>query len=117
MAEAEASSWSNYFDHIRKVCPWSYAAWQKDLIDICKWDGTWHDLEGYEARIYITDLNRRRLKKLCQKLDTSDEYEWLWSEPRYGPYAAPRPILIQQDRKRLEMLRNSLKTNDFSAKY
>jgi hypothetical protein len=117
VVEVEASKWADYFYHIRKVCPWSYSAWTKGLIDIVDWQGDWQQLDGYEARIYRTNLNRRRLKKLCARLDTSDEYEWLWSEPRYGPYAAPMSILIQQDRQRLEMLRLNLKSTDNVAKY
>lgn len=106
MVEVEDVNWSNYFLHIKAVCPWSWSAWNKGLIDICTWRGEWHDLGPYQARIYAIDLNRRRLKKLCSKLDTSIEYEWLWSEPRYGKYASPIPILIQQHRSQLEKIRN-----------
>lgn len=106
MAEEKASNWHKYFEHIRKQCPWSWAAWQKGQIEICEWHGHWLHLGEYEARVYVTDLNRRRLKKLCGKLDVSEEYEWLWSEPRYGKYASPVPILIQQYRAKLEEIRH-----------
>ena len=102
----EAANWHHYFEKIRTQCPWSWAAWQKGLIDVCEWHGSWHHLEGYEARVYVTNLNRRKLKKLCGKLDESIEYEWLWSEPRYGKWATPVPVLIQQHRAKLEAIRN-----------
>lgn len=106
MAEAEASNWDSYFNHIKPVCPWSYAAWKTGKILITEWQGVWQPLGKYQAIVYTANLNRRRLKKLCTKLDESKEYEWLWSEPNYGKWASPQPILIQQDRKQLERIRN-----------
>ena len=50
-------------------------------------------------------LGDQDLKKLAKKLDTSIEYEFLWSEPTNGDYASPVPILIQQDRRKLFDLR------------
>ena len=105
----EDVNWDVYFEIIRNVCPWSYSSWQRGLIDIVEWQGNWSELGGYDARIYTVALNRRRLKKLCAKLDESIEYEWLWSEPRYGKFASPIPILIQQHRAKLEKIREKLK--------
>lgn len=108
MAEAEDVNWSEYFEHIKPVCPWSYSAWRKGEIKITTWQGEWQHLGKYQAIIYVVNLNRRRLKKLCSKLDESQQYEWLWSEPTYGKWASPIPILIQQDRKQLNDIRNNL---------
>jgi len=99
---AEKVDWLEYFDKIKKVCPWSYTAYKKGEIKIRSWDGEWEHLGNNQAIVYIVkNANRRRLKKLCKQLDTSLEYEWLWSEPTNGPFASPIPILIQQDRRKL----------------
>ena len=64
------------------------------------------ELDNNQAIIYICKgYNRRRLKKLCKKVDVSEKYEWLWSEPTHGDYASPVPILIQQDKRKLFDLR------------
>jgi hypothetical protein len=102
----EKVDWSAYFDSIKPVCPWSAAAWKKAEIKVTRWSGEWEHLDNNQAIVYIVpNYNRRRLKKLCSKLDTSLQYEWLWSDPKYGPYAAPMHILIQQDRRKLFDLR------------
>ena len=100
--------WSAYFASIQQACPWSYRAWTQGLIDIVT--GTQaRDLGQFEARIYVTDLSRRRLKKLCQARDQGVD-AWLWSDPEHGPMATPVPCLIQQPRARLEQLRARLAT-------
>ena len=86
------------------MCPWSLPAWQQGRIDIVK-TKTIRPLGDYSARIYILDLTRRRLKKLCKQRDHGVD-EWLWSEPSNGRYAAPVACLIQQDRATLTRLRN-----------
>jgi hypothetical protein len=104
----EEVNWLAYFNHIKTVCPWSYAAYKKGEIKIKEWSGVSEDLGNYQAIVYvIPKINRRRLKKLCKKLDTSLKYEWLWSEPTNGVFASPVPILIQQDRRKLFELRFS----------
>ena len=98
--------WTEYFQRIKPVCPWSLAAWKKNQIKITPWRGQHEPLGNNQAIVYtFKDINRRRLKKLCKKLNVSYEYEWLWSEPRYGNYASPVPVLIQQDRRKLFDLR------------
>jgi hypothetical protein len=98
--------WAEYFKHIKSVCPWSNTAYQKGEIKIKVWDGEWEHLGDNKAIVYIVkNTNRRRLKKLCRKLDNSLEYVWLWSEPRYGDYAAPTHVLVQQDRIELAQAR------------
>jgi hypothetical protein len=104
--------WGEYFHSIRKACPWSLAAWNKGLISITKWRRQVIDLEPYSARLYIVDLNPRRLKKLCQQLDQDLKYEWLWSHPRYSTNSTPLPVLIQQDRAELNAIRDRLRSVD-----
>jgi hypothetical protein len=100
--------WGEYFHSIRSTCPWSWAAWQKGLISIQKWRKQVVDLEPYHARVYVLDLNPRRLKKLCQRLDKDLECEWLWSHPRYKLNSTPVPVLIQQHRAKLNEIRKAL---------
>jgi hypothetical protein len=85
------------------MCPWSLAAWNQGQIDIVT-TRVIRPLGDFQARIYILDLSKRRLKKLCVLRDHGED-EWLWSHPEYGAYAAPVPCLIQQDRATLTRLR------------
>ena len=100
------TDWPKYFEHIKPVCPWSSAAWKKGEIKVKYWNGKIEELGNNQAIIYICEgYNRRRLKKLCKKLDVDLHCEWLWSEPSHGNYGSPVPILIQQDRRKLFDLR------------
>jgi hypothetical protein len=101
---AVAVNWEEYFYSIKKQCPWSWAAWQQGQI-LVRRQGQPQALGEYQAIVYVSNLNRRRLKKLCAKLNTSKEYEWLWSHPSYGAYGTPKPCLIQQDRSVLDEIR------------
>lgn len=108
----QSVDWSAYFQRIKTQCPWSGQAYQRNLIDFVRWQGTPRPIGDFSARIYSTKLNRRRLKKLCKQLDQQDtECEWLWSHPSYGPYATEIPILIQQPRQILQLLRQKLAEN------
>src|SRR5210317_388911 len=101
--------WDQYFKDIRPVCPWSYTAWKKNQIKIKEWTGEWEHLNDYQAIVYIVpNINRRRLKKLCKRVNVVPKYVWLWSEPSYGDYAGPVHILIQQDREKLYEARLSI---------
>lgn len=102
----QSVNWADYFSKIKQQCPWSYAAWQQGQIDIQKFKGQLGDLGAFQARIYLVALNKRRTKKLAKKLDLGHD-EILWSHPSYGPWATPVACLIQQDRKRLQELRNA----------
>ncbi len=106
---AEAVDWSQYFQSIKTQCPWSLAAFNKGRIDITV-NKRPQPLGEYEARVYIIkNINPRRLKKLCNKLDKTDpDNEWLWSHPRYRKYSTPVPVMIQQNRARLTHLRMGL---------
>ena len=101
---AVAVNWADYFSRIRQQCPWSYAAWQRGQILIRRL-GKPQELGEYQVIVYTANLNRRRLKKLCAKLNASQEYEWLWSHPSYGPWATQVPCLIQQNRRVLDEIR------------
>lgn len=106
-------NWDDHFNKIRDVCPWSVKPWKNGLIEISLWDGTIKPLDGLEARVYLCDRNRRRLKKLCEKLNSQyEDQEWLWSEPSYGEYATPVPCLIQQHRAKLTSIRQKIWTQD-----
>jgi hypothetical protein len=101
--------WLSYFESIQQECPWSLKAWKQGKICIAKWKGTALPLDAYSARMYLMELNPRRLKKLCKKLDIEDkDCEWLWSHPSYGNNSTPVPVLIQQNRKQLNDIRSSM---------
>lgn len=110
MAVAASVDWSEYYDHIQDQCPWSQAAYRRGLI----WQGSWRGhpepLEPFLARVYVVKNTRARLlKRLAQELDQQDsQCEWLWSYPGRGQYATPVPVLIQQDRAKLDQIRSSL---------
>jgi hypothetical protein len=99
--QAAEVDWSEYFRSIRKVCPWSLGSYLKGQIEIVEYQGFRRVLElPLVARVYVCDLNQRRLKKLANNYEISDkENEWFWSHPRYLNHSAPVPCLIQQNRK------------------
>jgi hypothetical protein len=111
---ADEVNWLAYFETIKTACPWSWAAQKKSLIDIQHWHSQAKDLELFEARIYTAPNHKpRQLKKISQRLNqTRPTEEWLWSHPKYGFNSTPTPVLIQQDRSKLESIRNTLKNND-----
>lgn len=110
---SEASKWEEYFHRIRDVCPWSWAAWQKGLIDITHYDGIVKDLGDYEARVYILYRKPRLLKKIEKRLNQiRPDEEWLHSHPSFGPNATHIPVLIQQDQHKLNSIR--AKIRDFA---
>jgi hypothetical protein len=102
----QSVNWDNYFFKIKEVCPWSLVAWHKGKIDIVQTKEIL-PLGDYRARIYVFDLTRRRLKKLCKQRDQG-EYEWLWSHPAYGKNGTPFACLIQQNRQELNQIRSKI---------
>ena len=109
-----AVNWEQYFKSIKAVCPWSWSANNKSLIDIQNWHSQVYELNDYEARIYVAPKhNPRQLKKISTRLNRDrPTEEWLWSHPRYGYNSTPVPVLIQQDRTKLETIRKTLKNSD-----
>ena len=101
------TDWGEYFNSIKQECPWSYIAWQRGQIEVVDWDGEVKPLGNFQARVYIVDTDNETLEKMSDELDQG-EYEWLFSHPGFGPFAAPQKILIQQLRARLTELRSKL---------
>lgn len=99
------TDWSGYFASIKKQCPWSYIAWQKGQIEIVEWDGNVIPLGDKKARVYIA--NDYDVEMLAKELDVG-ECEWLFSYPKYGMFATPEKVLIQQYRATLTKLREKL---------
>lgn len=106
MADVEVD-WLEYFKSIKSVCPWSISAALQGKIRITEWHSQIQQLEHSEAIVYVAlKLTPRRLKKLSCKYNTEyDQYEFLWSHPRYKNHSTPVPVLIQQSRSKLESIR------------
>lgn len=107
MAKAADVNWYEYFKSIRVECPWSYTAYVKGQIHIVEYTGKILLLGDYQARVYLVNAPEETVEALAAGLDHGED-EWLFSYPGYGPYAAPVPILIQQNRERLRVLRENL---------
>ena len=99
--------WLAYFESIRSECPWSYAAYQRGLIDIVQYQGTSEPLGDYQARMYCVQAPDSTIEALAVAHDHGQD-EWLFSSPGYGEYATPVPVLIQQNRQQLNQLRTQL---------
>ena len=53
------------------------------------------------------------LRNKCDELNASQEYsEWLWSHPSEGGDSTPSPVLIQQNRAKLNTIRDNIGYND-----
>lgn len=107
----QSVDWLAYFESIQRECPWSLAAYRRDLIDIVPWDSLQRlaPLGKYQARMYVLDYPNNIIEAMAEELDSSDELcEWLFSYPGYGDYATPVAVLIQQHRHELAKLRQSL---------
>ncbi len=107
-----AVNWKEYFYSIRSVCPWSWAAWQRNEIQITTWIPRQRNVSaipnGIQAVVHIAKHNPRQLKKMCDRFNHEREHEeWLWSHPDYGNFSTQVPVFIQQDRKLLENARKS----------
>ena len=86
-------------------------AWLKGQIDIVEYTGTVIPLGDYQARMYIVHVPEATVESLAAGLDYLGDDEWLFSYPGYGPYATPVSVLIQQNRKQLNDLREQLNAN------
>jgi len=107
----QSVNWLEYFESIQRECPWSLAAYKRDLIDIVDWvpGKPIAGLGEYAARMYVMDYPDSIVEAMATELDTQDVLcEWLFSYPGYGEFATPVSVLIQQDRSTLTKLRSQL---------
>ena len=105
---ASVGSWIEYFDSIQGVCPWSSTHYARGRIDVVTFMGIRYPLNNYSARIYTCEtVAVATLKQWCDKLNQLHECdEWFWSHPSEGGNSTPIPVLIQQNHKYLQKIRN-----------
>ena len=112
-------SWAtNYFAKIRGVCPWSYKEHMKDNILFIEGGGercygTWsyiYKSSNKEAFVFIEKgKNSEELNAICEKYEKIYKHvEWLWSHPDEGGDSTPVPVIIIQDKSRLQTLREKI---------
>jgi len=109
---------TNYFAKIRGVCPWSYKAHMKDNILFIEGGGnrcygTWSYIfksSNKEAFVFIEkDKSSKQLNEICLKYEKIYKHvEWLWSHPDEGGDSTPVPVIIIQDKARLQELREKV---------
>lgn len=110
------NSWYNYFQGIRKECPWSMQAFKKDKILFVETTPVCLDTYAklfphtdYEAAVYIwPDASVEWLKTMSEGLNEQYDTEWLWSHPKLGEKNTHIPVLIQQDAEQLAELREKI---------
>ena len=117
---AKEVDWQSYYAKIRSVCPWSYKAFMNDKILV--WEhphntlktisGTF-DSTDYEAFVYVfEDYTPKQLDELAvEMMKHRPNSEFLWSHPQADSgdgNSTDVPVLIQQDKKTLENLREQL---------
>ena len=115
---SEVSWATNYFAKIRGVCPWSYKAHMKDNILFIEGGGercygTWsyiYKSSNKEAFVFIEKgKNSEELNAICEKYEKIYKHvEWLWSHPDEGGDSTPVPVIIIQDKSRLQTLREKI---------
>jgi len=105
--------WKEYFERISGACPWSLEAYNNNMINFYEDDLAIRDLSNSEANIYIftEGYSDDDLYEIAEELNNMYVgYEFLWSHPEYtkgGNRQTPVPVIIQQDRKTLEVLRGN----------
>jgi hypothetical protein len=126
MAQIDNIDWGEYFESIRKVCPWSLQSFRHGRIDFVpfSWEGiqardiSWKKLTqpNFDAVIYLTvpDTSIDELDHICELMERSKHCIYFWSHPDYtkGDWnQAPAPIVIQQDQAHLFKARGWDKSN------
>ena len=105
--------WNSHFQKIKKVCPWSWKSWNEGKIKIVQLETLQHQNEYDEIVYEVEDIDEDSLDAYVQELNEEyTEYEFLWSHPTHtkcGKNQTPVPVIIQQDRKLLEELRQGIK--------
>ncbi len=105
----QSVDWLEYFESIKKECPWSLKAYTEGKIDIVVYEGAKIPLGDFDARMYVVTAPDATVAAIADMWNRQDpECEWLYSYPGYGDYATPVSVLIQQDRSRLTNLRRQL---------
>ena len=112
-------NWFQYFYSIRHVCPWSYKSYLEGKIQIIPFDRellkltemNWK-VQPNDALVYVVDdLTLDEIDEfVAHRNDCQEKCEYLWSHPTFTKGAnnqTPKPVIIQQDRKRLMELRNA----------
>ena len=105
----QSVNWLAYFRSIQKECPWSYAAYIRNQIQILPWnpDCEPHELDFYQARMWLMDYPNSIVEAMAEELNSRDsQHEWLFSYPGYGQFATPVSVLIQQNRRTLAEIRS-----------
>ncbi len=118
---AEEANWASYFARIKGVCPWSYRAYMADTILFVEYAesdfNTWRLFlkhTKFEATVFkCPEKSSDWLNNKCDQLNASQtDYEWLWSHPEHGGDSTHIPVLIQQNREQLEVLRDKMGYED-----
>jgi hypothetical protein len=112
-------NWFQYFHSIRHVCPWSFKSYLEGRIQIIPFDRdllkltemNW-TVQPNDALVYVVDdLTLDEIDEfVAHRNDCQEKCEYLWSHPTFTKGAnnqTPKPVIIQQDRKRLMELRNA----------
>jgi len=110
------NKWAEYFDSIKRVCPWSGQAYKMSKILFVETNGnclnTWAKLfphTEHEAYVYTwPDASVEWLQTMSEGLNEKYETEWLWSHPDLGEKNTHIPVLIQQDATQLAELREKI---------
>lgn len=109
------SDWVKYFSRIRNVCPWSYKlmdsilVWENDQACLstiaCLFPKT-----KFEAFVFVyKDKTPTQLEQLADKMNNMYSHsEFLWSHPLEGGDSTHVPCVIQQDKDKLELIRESI---------
>ena len=115
----EDNLWRNYFTKIKEVCPWSYGYMDKIMV----WEGgsetcrvtvsKLFPVTNFEAFVFVyKGKSPEWLKSRAELLNKEQSVcEWLWSHPDADSgdgYSTHVPCLIQQDRPRLQKLREQI---------
>ena len=106
----QSVDWLAYYRSIAHECPWSLKAFRGGLIDLQVWNEQDQipALAHFHARVWLLDYPNNVIEARAELLDKEDtECEWLFSYPGYGRYATPVPVLIQQNRRQLNQIRDS----------
>lgn len=119
---ADNIDWVWYFRKISKVCPWAYKSYfsgttkfeeyDSDILELndLNWSSnTWEVIVYLVGDTLSLDELDHKVKKLNKR---KSQCEYFWSHPSFskgGNNQTPTAAIIQQDRARLEEIRNASK--------